>query len=72
MVLAAPLSILKDATVGGCSRSIVLLADADAPAAFLTLKCTVFIPFPALNSKDGAAEYVFHAAPEKAEDSLAI
>jgi hypothetical protein len=71
VVLAPPL-ILKEVTVGNWAKMIDALTGVDMPVEPFTLKYTVFVPLLAWRVKEGAVEYVFHAAPEKEADSLAM
>jgi hypothetical protein len=56
IVLAAPRSILKEVTAGKWASTIEALATVETPAAFFTLKYTVFGPFVAFSVKKGAVE----------------
>jgi hypothetical protein len=67
-----PLFPSKSTIVPTHSRMTLAFITFEAPAAFFTLKLTVFAPFAALKAKGAAVEYALHVAPVKVELWLAI
>jgi len=64
-VVAAPLLIPNEVTVGPGAYWVVSLTTVDCPAAFCTLKYTVLAPVPEETVNMGAGEYACQLAPLK-------